>query len=113
MNLNISSKQFLFLYNSLRRIERDFMDVDEDELFRSTKQLLEDVILDVLDDAETKTRSTGFDKWVRSETSKIRDLEDELNKIKETTANEALVNMFNPVKKDVAPKMRGRKKRTK
>lgn len=111
MNVNLQPRQFLFLYNSLKRIEIDFMDPEEEEVFNSTKQLLENFILDMFEEAESKALATGFDRWVKSETNKIQGLEESLKKIKETIPQEALTAKFTPVKKDT---VRGRpKKKTK
>lgn len=98
MNLHLQPKQFLFLYNCLKKYERDFLSVDDDETFESVKSLFENVILGAFEEIEIKALSTGFDKWVKSETNKIQGLEDELKKIKDAIPQDTLINKLTPVK---------------
>ena len=114
MNLHLQPRQFLFIYNALKRLDKeyDFVGSEDADVFDSTKALFEGTILEAFEDIEMKALSTGFDKWVKSETNKIKGLEDELKKIKETVPQEALANKFFPVKKDTTAKPgRPRKKK--
>lgn len=117
MNLHLQPTQFLFLYNSLKRLEKEFMDPEEEEVFISTKQLLENVILGAFEDIEVKALSSGFDKWVKSEKNKIQGLEEELKKIKEVVPQEVLIGKLTPVEKEkeqlFKPLTKGRPKKRK
>lgn len=110
MNINIQPKQFLFIYNCLKRQEREYFSVDEEDLLESVKTLFEDAILDSFKTVEAQAFSTGFDKWLKSETNKIQGLEDELKKIKENVPPEALSAGFTKATKDVVRSTRKRKK---
>ena len=110
MNINLQPKQFLFIYNCLKRQEREYCSAEEDDLLESVKSLLEDVILDSFKTVEAQAFSTGFDKWLKSETNKIQGLEDELKKIKENVPQEALLSGFTKATKNVVRSTRKKKK---
>ena len=112
MNLQVQPKQFLFLYNCLKKYERDFLSVEEEDSYSELIELLENHIINTLEDVDSKVKLSGFDKWLKSESNKIQGLEDELKKIKETTSDQSLLEMIKPVKKDIeVKKVRGRKRK--
>jgi hypothetical protein len=86
--------------------------MEEEETYKSVKKAMEDAIVGAFESLELKELSTGFDKWIKSETNKIQGLQTELDKIKESIPQEVLVNKFKPVKKDMPVKI-GRPKKNK
>lgn len=112
MILNFQPKQFLLLYNCIKNNENHFRDREEEEIFISVKKAMEDAIVGAFESLESKDLSTGFDKWIKSETNKIQGLQAELDKLKETVPQEVLINKLKPVKKDVPVKI-GRPKKNK
>lgn len=102
MNLHLQPKQFLLLYNCIKRYENEYLSPNDQEAFDSVMQTLESAILDAFENLEARAAVTGFDKWVKSETNKIQGLEEEIKKIKETTSPDALLSMFAPVKKNIS-----------
>jgi hypothetical protein len=57
---------------------------------------IENIMLSSLEDSWQKAVTTGFDKWLKSETNKIKDLEDEIKKINESIPREELIKKFVP-----------------
>ena len=103
MILQLSPQELLILYKAT---------LSSKELSASSEVTtkIENILLDSLEESWQKSLSTGFDKWLKSETNKIQELEDELKKIKETVPGENLVKKFVPVKKD---RQKGRPKKIK
>lgn len=103
MILQLSPQELLILYKAT---------LSSKELSASSEVTakIENILLDSLEESWQKSLSTGFDKWIKSETNKIQELEDELKKIKETVPGENLVKKFVPVKKD---RQKGRPKKIK
>jgi hypothetical protein len=110
MNLHLQPKQFLALYNCIKKCENDIFDEEEAELFRSVKDSLEDAIIGAFERLESQANASYFDKWVKSEKNKIQGLEKELEKIKEAVPSQELLSKFQPVKVD-RPKGRPKKSR--
>lgn len=113
MNLQLQPKQFLFLYNCIKKYEKEFMYTEEEQLHKELLDLLENHILGVFEDIESRKKMTGFDKWLKSETNKINGLEDELKKIKESVPQEELLKNFkNTESKKSLSKKQGRPKKS-
>jgi hypothetical protein len=109
MNLHLQPKQFLVLYNCIKKYENDvYYDDEEAEIFKSVKVSLEEAIISAFERLESQTTATYFDKWVKSEKNKIQGLEKELEKIKETVPTQELLTKFQPVKPD---RQKGRPKK--
>jgi hypothetical protein len=103
MILQLSPQELLVLYKAV---------LSSKELSASSEVTakIENILLDSLEESWQKNLTTGFDKWVKSETNKIQGLEDELKKIKETIPREDLVKRFVPVKQN---RQKGRPKKVK
>lgn len=103
MILQLSPQELLTLYKAM---------LSSKELSASSEVAakIENILLDSLEESWQKNLSTGFDKWIKSETNKIQELEDELKKIKESVPREDLVKKFVPVKQD---RQKGRPKKMK
>jgi hypothetical protein len=112
MIFNLQPRQFLLLYNCIKAQESEYRHVDEEAVYVSVKEALEGAIIGAFENLEMRGLATGFDKWIKSETNKIEDLQTELTKIKETIPQEVLVSKFKPLKKD-APVKIGRAKKNK
>ena len=97
MNLHLQPRQFLMLYNCIKKYELEFMNPEDEEVFDSVKKSIEDAIIGAFENLEARAQSSGFDKWVKSETNKIQGLEEELKKIKEIVPREELVKKFVPL----------------
>jgi len=110
MNLHLQPRQFLVLYNCIKKYENDIFDEEEAELFRSVKDSLEGAIIGAFERLESQANATYFDRWVKSEENKIQGLEKELEKIKETVSPQELLSKFQPVKVE---KLKGRPKKNK
>jgi hypothetical protein len=66
-----------------------------------------------LENSWQKTVTTGFDKWLKSETNKIKDLEDEIKKINESIPREELIKKFVPASSSSRNKQKGRPRKSK
>lgn len=97
MNLHLQPRQFLLLYNCIKKYELEFMNPEDEEVFDSVKKSIEDAIIGAFENLEARALATGFDKWVKSEKNKIQGLEEELKKIKETVPRDELVKKFVPL----------------
>lgn len=99
MNLHLQPRQFLVLYNCIKKYELEYMPLEDQEIFESIKQSLEDAIIGAFENLESRAQANGFEKWLKSETNKIEDLQAELTKIKDTVPKEELVKKFSPIAK--------------
>ena len=109
MNLHLQPKQFLVLYNCIKKYENDvYYDDEEAEIFKSIKTSLEEAIISAFERLESQATATYFDKWVASEKNKIEGLEKELERIKETVPQQELLSKLQPVK---LPRQKGRPKK--
>ena len=103
MILQLSPQELLALYKAM---------LSSKELSASADVVMkiENILLDSLEESWQKNLTTGFDKWVKSETNKIQGLENELRKIKETIPRDDLTKKFVPIKQD---RKKGRPKKVK
>ena len=89
----------------------------EEDLHNELLELLESHILSAFEDIDSREKMTGFDKWLKLETNKIKGLEDELKKIKDSVPQEDLRSMFNKLPEDYSkqslkPKKKGRTRKS-
>ena len=111
MVINLTPEQFLSLYRTLNAsIASDSFSSDAEDI-DSVLRKMEDRLLDLLHEREDERISTGFDKWLESEKTKVEWLEEELEHIKKDVPNEALLNMFKPTTKKRKSKKTSRVKK--
>jgi len=101
--LQLSPQELLFLYK-VTLLSR------ESSVSIGVTTKIENILLDSMEKSWQKSLTTGFDRWVKSESNKIEGLEDELKKIKETIPRDDLTKKFVPVKQD---RQKGRPKKVK
>lgn len=103
MVLQLSPQELLFLYR-VTLLSR------ESPVSIGVTTKIENILFDSMEKSWQKSLTTGFDRWVKSESNKIEGLEDELKKIKETIPRDDLTKKFVPVKQD---RQKGRPKKIK
>lgn len=114
MNLYVQPKQFLFLYNSIKKLESEYMSDSDQNLYDDLLNNFENLIVGAFEDIDSREKLTGFDKWVKSETNKIKDLEDELHRIKVEVPQGDLLKKFTNIKvKQVQKQKKGRPRKSK
>jgi len=116
MNLNLQPKQFLFIYDCIKKCEKDYVhdiDLDSYELHESVKNVFENAIIQAFEEMETKAKVSGFDKWLKSEKNKIEGLEEEIKKIQESVKPSELLQKFRKVPENKLISKVGRPKKTK
>lgn len=89
MILQLSPQELLMLYKAA---------LSSKELSTSSEVTakIENILLSSLEESWQKNLSTGFDKWLKSETNKIQELEDELKKINDAIPQGELLKKFVP-----------------
>ena len=113
MNLHLQPKHFLFLYNCLKRCEREYLNLSEEDLLNEVVEQFENLIVGTFEDIDSNVKMTGFDKWLKSETNKIKELEVELDRIKDSVSPEDLRKKFKSVTPDSLRTKKGRPKKNK
>lgn len=118
MNINLQPKQFLFIYNCIKKCEKDLshdIDLDSYGLCESVVNIFENAVIQAFEEMENKAKATGFDKWLKSEKNKIEGLQEEIKKIQESVKPSELVSKFNkiPENRTILTKKVGRPKKTK
>ena len=110
MIVHLKPKQILLLLDAVKHygLSNDITLEEQDDLL-VLRDNLEAVVLDALDSVESKVQSTGFDRWVKTETNKIQGLAEELKKINETVPATDLLKKFS----QTAGKSAGRPKKNK
>ena len=106
MMLQLSPQELLDLYKAVL--------LSNDSVSRHDILMkIEHIMLSSLENSWQKTVTTGFDKWVKSETNKIKDLEDEIKKINESIPREELIKKFVPASSSSRSKQKGRPRKSK
>jgi len=107
MNLNLQPKQFLFIYNCIKKSEKEHLhdiDLDSYELYESVVSIFENAVIHAFEEMESKAKATGFDKWLKSEKNKIQGLEEEIKQIQESVKPSELLSNFKKVSENKATK---------
>ena len=100
MNINLQPRQFLFIYNCIKKSEKEHLhdvDIDSFELYESVVNVFENEVIHAFEEVENKIKATGFDKWLKSEKNKIQGLEEEIKKIQESVKPSELISKFKKV----------------
>jgi hypothetical protein len=113
MNINLQPRQFLFIYNCIKKSEKEHLhdiDIDSFELYESVVNVFENEVIHAFEEMENKVKATGFDKWLKSEKNKIQGLEEEIKKIQESVKPSEFISNLKrvPVNKTTPPAKVGR-----
>ena len=92
MNLHLNPSQLLSLYELVVSSLTSSMDAETNVILKETKQKLQTLILETLDEKYSSQNETKFTVWSKREKDKIVELSNDLQKIKST-----------PVVKDFTP----------
>lgn len=84
MNLHLNPSQLVSLYELVVSSLSSPMDVETNKVLKETKQKLQALILETLDEKYSSQNETKFTVWSKREKDKLVELSNDLQKIKST-----------------------------